>query len=41
MKDTAISPLSAFQRKRIKKVVKCNYGIETDDHDIDWIDGYC
>ena len=31
-------PLSGSQRKKIKEVVKFHYGIDADDHDIDWID---
>ena len=39
MKNTVIPPLSTSQRKKIKEVVKFHYGIDADDHDIDWIDG--
>jgi len=38
MENTIIPPLSGSQRKKIKEVVKFHYGIDADDHDIDWID---
>lgn len=37
MENTIIPPLSSSQRKKIKEVVKFHYGIDADDHDIDWI----
>ena len=38
METTVIHPLSISQRKKIKEIVKFHYGIDADDHDIDWID---
>jgi len=38
MESTVIPPLSTSQRKKIKEVVKFHYGIDAEDHDIDWID---
>ena len=38
MKNTIIPPLSTSQRKKINEVVKFHYGIDAEDHDIDWID---
>lgn len=35
---TVIPPLSTSQRKKIKQIVKFNYGVDAEDHDIDWID---
>ena len=37
--NTVIPSLSASQRKKIKEIVKFHYGIDADNHDIDWIDG--
>ena len=38
MKNTMIPSLSTSQRKKIKEVVKFHFGIDAEDHDIDWID---
>ena len=38
MDNTTIPSLSASQRKKIKEVVKFHFGIDAEDHDIDWID---
>lgn len=38
MKNAVIRSLSNPQRKKIKEVVKFHYGIDAEDHDVDWID---